>query len=813
MKNMAAQGIIRKNIEEELKDSYLTYAMSVNTNRAIPDVRDGLKPSTRRIIYAMGQMNLTSNRSYDKCAAVVGEVMKNFHPHGDAAIYATLVGLEQPFGIRYPLIDGQGNFGSIDDDPAGAMRYTECRLSTIANEMLADIQKDVVDFQPNYKDSIDEPTVLPALLPNLLLNGTTGIGVGYLTKIPPHNLNEITDGLMALIDNPELEVDDLMNYIPGPDFPTGATIIGDSEIKDIYSTGRGSVTLRAKINIERTTNTKNNTRDRIIITEIPYQVKKNQLLEKIYQLVSNKTITGITDLRDESDKDIRIIIDLKKGEIAQVVVNQLYKHTNLQTRFNTIMLCLVNGLPEVLNLKEILNHYLEHRRGVVKRRTEYELLRAEKREHILAGYLIAQQNLRAIIELVQEADNPQIALEQLKSRYELSDIQGKEVLGMTLRQLTRLEHQKVKDEYDQVVKEISRLRGILNDKNLIVNIIKEELTYLKNKYGDDRRTQITGSIKHLEVEDLIADEQVIITITHNGYIKRIPAETYTKQHRGGTGMKGLSIKDNDYVEHIFTATTHEYILFFTNIGRCYGLKAFEIPESSRQSSGRSVANLLSKVGPDEVITSYIPVKDFNTEQYIFMCTKNGTVKKCDLQGFSKPTKNGFNAIKLIDKDELKDVQLVTNSSTILLLTKKGHSTRFLESNIKSSGRNTKGLRAIRLTDDVIVEMITSTTDNESLLLITETGYGKRSNLSVYTIKNRGAKSVRAISEANGNIVAGKIVTDDDELFILNSKGNISRISAKDIPIQGRTAQGVRIMKLNSSEQIVDVGKINAYEEE
>ena len=566
--------IVTRYIEDELRESYLTYAMSVNTNRAIPDLRDGLKPSTRRILYAMGEMNLTASRSYDKCAAVVGEVMKNFHPHGDGPIYDTLVGLVQEFAMRYPLVDGMGNFGSIDDDPPGAMRYTECRLMRIADEMLADIHKNTVDFQPNYKESTTEPTVLPARLPNLLVNGTTGIGVGYLTRIPPHNLGEIVDGLILLLENPDATLEDLMEHIPGPDFPTAAEIVGRAGIRDIYANGRGSITVRGKAVIERAREGK----EHILITEIPYQVKKNQLLQKMYDLVASKTITGISDIRDESDQEIRVIVELKRGEIAQVILNQLYKHTQMQTNYSAIMLCLVDGLPKVLSLTEIMSYYLEHRREVIRRRTQYDLDVCERRTHILEGYRIALNNIEDVIDTVQTAESPEDARNLLIENYDLSEVQASEILTMTLRQLTGLERQKINDEYANLLEQIEELRAILDSEILITNIVKEELLELKAKYADERRTQIVDAVGEFEIEDLIADEEMVVAISHEGYIKRMPITTYRRQHRGGVGVIGMQSKEGDYPEHVFIASAHQYILFFTDRGKCYWLKVFEIPE-------------------------------------------------------------------------------------------------------------------------------------------------------------------------------------------------------------------------------------------
>ena len=828
------ENIQERNIENELTTSYLTYAMSVNTNRAIPDVRDGLKPSTRRIIYAMGEINLTSNRPYDKCAAVVGEVMKNFHPHGDGPIYGTLVGLAQPFNMRYPLIDGQGNFGSIDDDPPGAMRYTECRLATIASEMLTDIEKQVVDFQPNYKDSLEEPTVLPGLLPNLLVNGTTGIGVGYLTRIPPHNLTEVVDALLCKLADPDADIETLMEHITGPDFPTSGIIVGTSGIQQMYATGRGSITIRAKAFIERITPASGTRaeREQIIITEIPYQVKKNQLLERMYHLVVNKTITGIADIRDESDQEIRIVIPLKRGEIAQVILNQLYKHTQMQTNFSASLLCLVDGLPKVLTLEEILNHYLAHRRDVIRRRTQFDLARAERRSHILEGYLLALQNLEAIIELVQTAASPQAAEQELQATYQLSEQQSREILTMTLRQLTGLERQRIHDEYTEILDRIAELRAILASETLVTDIIRTELETLKEKYGDERRTEITGEVKEFEVEDLIADEEMVVTLSHAGYIKRLPMDTYRKQHRGGVGIKGAAPKDGDFLEHIFVATAHQNILFFTDWGKCYTLKVHQIPETRRQSAGRAVVNLL-RLSQEENITAYVPVPPKNGDDngdgaaenaFIFMATQQGVVKKTELASFENTLSSGIIAVKLDDGDKLIGAQVTDGTNDIVLVTHKGVAIRFSEKEVRPLGRNTRGVRGIELGDeDFVAQMVivkggvpeeqatrrASKKNEEDLLIVTENGYGKRTSVSAYRPQKRGGKGIIAIgkSKRNGAVVAAKRVARIDELVLISSNGYVTRTAVSDIRRIGRNTQGVRIMALQTEETLVDAAKI------
>ena len=808
---MREENIIKRSIETELQTSYLTYAMSVNTNRALPDVRDGLKPSARRIIYAMGSLNLTNERPYDKCAAVVGEVMKNFHPHGDGPIYGTLVGLVQEFSIRYPLIDGQGNFGSIDDDPPGAMRYTECRLAKIAETLLRDIDKDTVDFQPNYKDSMEEPTVLPGLLPNLLLNGTTGIGVGYSTRIPPHNLIEIVDALLHILSFPDASIEELLEFIPGPDFPTGGIIVGKKGIKDMYATGKGSMTLRARAEIEPITNSKTRgDREQIVVTEIPYQVKKNHLLERMYELVVSKTITGISDIRDESDKDIRIVIELKRGEVPQVILNQLYKHTKMQDYFAANLLCLVDGLPQILTLPEILHHYLSHRRDVVRRRTQFELARCERRSHVLEGYRIALEHIEEVIEVVQTASTPQDAREFLQEQYELSDIQAREVLSLTLRQLTGLERQRINDEYGDLLERIAELRAILSDEGLITNIIREELDALKETHGNERLTNIVSEIKSFEMEDLIADDEMVVTLTHSGYIKRIPMDTYRRQNRGGVGIKGGTPKDGDFLEHLIIATAHQSLLFFTSLGKCYMLKVFEIPEGTRQATGRAAVNML-RLSDSETITAFVPVREFKEDLYVLMTTKHGVVKKCPLGEFRSPLSTGIIAVNLDPDDLLIGAKLTDGNYDVVLVSHNGNSIRFNESEVRSMGRRTRGVRGIRLAeDDFVVEMVCAPDEIQSLLIVTENGYGKRTGLSAYRAQKRGGRGVAAIkrSTRNGAVVSAKLVSNDDELVIISSTGYVTRMAVSDVRVIGRTTQGVRLMTLQPEETIVDVGKIS-----
>ena len=807
---MQEENIIRRAIETELQTSYLTYAMSVNTNRAIPDVRDGLKPSARRIIYAMGEINLTSSRPYDKCAAVVGEVMKNFHPHGDGPIYGTLVGLAQEFSTRYPLIDGQGNFGSIDDDPAGAMRYTECRLSKIAETLLTDIDKNTVDFQPNYKESLDEPTVLPGLLPNLLVNGTDGIGIGYSTKIPPHNLNEVVDTLLHVLDFPDATVEELMEFLNGPDFPTAGIIVGKKGIKDMYATGKGSMTIRAKVQIEPISHDKSRgDREQIIVKEIPYQVKKNLLLEQIVDQVG-KTITGISDIRDESDEEIRIVIELKRGEVPQVILNQLYKHTKMQHFFPANILCLVDGIPKILTLPEILRYYLLHRREVIRRRTQFDLARNERSARILEGYRIALENIEEVIDIVQTAETPQDALEQLMSQFELIDEQAGEVLSMTLRQLTGLERERINQEYGQVVERIAELRAILDSEELVTDIIRTELEELKEEHGDDRRTEIVSEMKSFEMEDLIADEEMVVTLTHSGYLKRILMDTYRTQNRGGVGIKGGNPKDGDFLEQLLIATAHQSLLFFTSLGKCYVLKVFEIPEGSRQAAGRAAVNML-KLSDSENITAFLPIREFNEEFYILMATKQGIVKKTSLREFRNTLSTGIIAIKLDPDDLLIGAQLTDGTYNVTLVSHNGNSIRFDETDVRSMGRPTRGVRGIRLAEeDYVVDMVCSADENDSLLIVTENGYGKRTGLSAYRAQRRGGIGLTAIkrSKRNGAVVSAKLVSDSDELVLISSTGYVTRMAVSDVRVIGRTTQGVRLMSLQDDETLVDVAKIS-----
>jgi len=792
--------ILTRYIEDELRDSYLTYAMSVNTNRAIPDVRDGLKPSSRRILYAMYEEGLTADRPYDKSAAVVGEVMKNYHPHGDAPIYQTLVGMAQDFSMRYPLLDGQGNFGSIDDDPPGAMRYTEVRLARIANEMLADIDRDTVDWQPNYKESTQEPVVLPARLPNLILNGTTGIGVGYLTRIPPHNLGEVVDALVYLVDHPNATLDELMAFIPGPDFPTGGVIVGTEGIREAYATGRGTILVRGRTKIEAVRD-----REQIVITEIPYQVKKNALLEKMAHCVNEKIIPGIADIRDESDRNIRIVVELKRDAVAQVVLNQLYKHTDLQKPFNALHLCLVNGQPRELSLWEMLTAYIEHRREVIRRRTAYDLRRGEERLHILEGYRIALSHIDEIIEIVQASASPAEARQAIGERFGLSDTQASEILSLTLQRLTSLERQKINDEYTELLVRVEEYRAILESDLLVRNIIKEELLVLKETYGDARRTRIVANEGEIRIEDLIADEPMVITLSHLGYIKRTPLATYHPQRRGGVGVRAMESRDDDFVSDMFVATNHQYVLIFTNAGRCYWLKVYEIPEANRQSRGRALVNLLS-LNEGERIAAVVPVRQFDDRRTLLFATREGIVKRCALDDFSRPLSVGILAVQLREGDELIDVRLLEPEDEIILVTAGGISIRFPQEDVRVMGRSAYGVKGITLEEGdalVSVAVVRPNLPGASLLVVTENGYGKRTEVDEYRLQSRGGKGIITVktNARNGRVVGALLVAEEDEIMVINSSGLLTRMAVRDMRLIGRNTQGVRIMSLREGERI------------
>jgi DNA gyrase subunit A len=801
--------LIQINIEDEMKSSYLDYAMSVIVGRALPDVRDGLKPVHRRILYGMNEMGLVFNRAYRKSAKIVGEIMGNYHPHGDSAIYDTLVRMAQDFNMRYPLIDGQGNYGSVDGDPPAAMRYTEARLTKLAGEMLADIDKETVDFGPNYDESTNEPLVLPAKVPNLLINGAGGIAVGYATNIPTHNMAEVIDGLMLLIENPDTTVEQLMKKIPGPDFPTAGFIYGRQGIKDAYKTGRGLLTLRARAAIETDERTD---RERIIVTEIPFQVNKARLIERIAELIQDRKIEGIADLRDESDRDgYRIVIELKRGEIPLVVLNNLYKHTQLQTTFGVIMLALVNNRPEVLNLKQILDAFVEHRREVVVRRTAYELRKAQERAHILEGLKIALDHLDAVITLIRRAQSPDVARTGLMRQFQLTEIQANAILDMRLQRLTQLERNKLIEEYQEILKRIEYLRSILGSEALVRKIIKDELQAIKEEYKDERRTQIISEEAEINIEDLIAQEEVVVTVSHAGYIKRNPVSLYRAQRRGGKGKIGMGIKEEDFVETLFTASTHDYLLFFTDAGKVYWLKVHEIPEAGRASKGKALVNLLALSG-DEKVTTTVPVKEFRDDRFVIMATRQGVIKKTELSAYANPRQGGIIAISLDDGDKLIGVQITDGQREILLGTRQGIVIRFKEEEVRPMGRTAHGVRGITLEEgNEVIGMETITPDSTTALLtITEGGYGKRTPVNEYRIQGRGGKGIISVktTERNGQAVGFLQVRGEDEIIIMAAKGKILRCKVDDIREIGRNTQGVRILELeDTDDRVVGVARL------
>jgi DNA gyrase subunit A len=799
-------------IEEELKNSYLDYSMSVIVGRALPDVRDGLKPVHRRILFAMSELGLAYNRPYKKTARIVGEVLGKYHPHGETAVYDTLVRMVQDFSLRYPLIDGQGNFGSVDGDPAAAMRYTEARLARVADELLRDIDKETVAWGPNFDGSLKEPLLLPAALPQLLVNGSSGIAVGMATNIPPHNLSEVVDAMVAVIDEPGLAEEKLLKYVQGPDFPTGGTIHGVSGIREAYLTGRGRVVIRAKAQVE----TFKSGKEAIVITEIPYEVNKSTLIEKIAELAREKRIDGISDLRDESDRDgMRIVIETKRDADTSVVLNQLYKHTALQTTYGMILLALVKNQPRVLTLRQILDLFLEHRHEVVVRRTKFELAEAEKRAHILEGLKIAIDHIDEVVAIIKKAKDVDSARETLMKRFQLSEVQAQAILDMTLKRLTGLERKKIEEEYLELIKLIARLKSILASKAKVMQIIKEELLELKKKYGDERRTEILLSeTEDFSIEDLIAVEDMVITISHQGYIKRLPVTTYRRQGRGGKGVMGTKSKEDDWVEGLFIASTHEYILFFTNRGRCYWLKVYEIPEGGRLSRGKPIVQLVG-IGKDERMAAYVPVKEFKEGLYLMMATRLGTVKKCDLMAFSNPRKGGILAAGVDEEDALIDVRLTDGTQDVILATHEGQAVRFQESDVRSMGRQATGVRGARLDKgDYLIGMVDVKREG-TLLVVTENGMGKRSEIADYRLTRRGGKGVLTVkvTEKTGKMVTIKEVVDSDELMIITQQGQVIRLPLSGVRVMGRATQGVRLINLDAGDRVVDVARVVGKEEE
>tara|TARA_B100001094_G_scaffold297451_1_gene320566 strand:+ start:11066 stop:13543 length:2478 start_codon:yes stop_codon:yes gene_type:complete len=806
--NFKNQNILGRDLVDEMEESYLSYAMSVIISRALPDVRDGLKPVHRRVLYGASGIGAQWNRKHKKSARIVGEVIGKYHPHGDQSIYDSLVRMAQPWSLRYMLIDGQGNFGSVDGDGAAAMRYTEAKMSKIASEMLKDIEKETVSFQPNFDDSLEEPTVLPAQIPNLLMNGSEGIAVGMATKIPPHNLRELVSGLIALLENKETTNEELFeNHIKGPDFPTGGYIMGIDGIKEAYCTGRGRVVMRAKADIIE--NEKNG-KQTIIVKEIPYQVNKANLIEKIAELVRDKRLEGISDLRDESDKDgMRIVIECKRDAIAEIVLNNLYKQTQLQDTFGIIMLAIVNGVPKVMKIKEVLNEFLLFRREIIIKRSQFELEEAEARAHILEGLKLALENIEEIIDLIKGSKNPDEAKEKLIEKFKFTKRQTKAILDMRLQKLTSLETDKLIEEHNELLKLIKDLKDILENISRQDLIIKEELNNVEEKYGDQRKTEIIPISGSLTLEDMIAEEEMVVTISHNGYIKRLPTTTWRSQNRGGTGMKGANTKQDDYVEHLFTASTHDTMLFFTNEGKCYWLKVHQIPQTSRTSQGRAIVNLIG-CNPDEKIQAFVSVKEFNEEESIVMCTKKGLIKRTNLMLYSKPRKGGIYAIDINEGDELIQAKTITQEQDIVLATNNGKAIRFEEHQIRSTGRKTKGVTGIRMsfTNDYVVDMLIIKREGQ-VFVVSEKGYGKRSNNDEYRCQKRGGKGVFTLksTEKTGKLVSIMEVVDEDDLMIITDRGTMIRQPISTINIIGRNTQGVRLIKLKDDAKIASVTKV------
>lgn len=808
---LTTEKILPIDIEQEMRDSYIDYSMSVIVSRAIPDVRDGLKPVHRRVLYGMNELGLAHNKPYKKSARIVGEVLGKYHPHGDAAVYDTLVRMVQPFSLRYPLVDGQGNFGSIDGDAPAAMRYTEARLARIAEEMLRDLEKNTVRFVPNFDDTLSMPEVLPSVLPNLLVNGSAGIAVGMATNIPPHNLSEVVDGIIRMIDEPECTVKDLMKHIKGPDFPTAGIINGVAGIKEAYETGKGKIVIRARASVE----TAKNGRVSIIITEIPYQVNKANLLEKIAELVRDKKIEDISALRDESDRDgLRIVIELKRDANPQVIMNQLYKHTQMQTTFGIIMLALVQGRPVVLNLKEMIHHFIEHRHEVVLRRTQFDLDAAEKRAHILEGLKIALENIDAVIALIKKSKDVPAAKEGLMKKFKLSDIQATEILKMQLQRLTSLEVKKIEDEYREVIKLIEKLKGILASRPKRMQIIKDELLELKKPYGDERRTEIVKQeVQEIELEDTIAEEEMVVTISRQGYIKRFPVSGYRRQSRGGVGVSGGATKEDDYIEHLFVASTHEYILFFTSKGRCYWLKVYEIPQVGKAARGKHISNLIEQQA-DEKIRAFIAVKEFDENRSVVMVTKQGIIKKVNLSEFSNPRKAGIIAITIEEGDDLVDAKLTDGKQEIILGTREGLALRFKETDVREMGRTARGVTGIRLDKkDYVIGVVALKRDQASILVVSEYGYGKRSDVSDYRITKRGGKGIITMkaTDKTGKMIAIREVVDNEDLMIITESGMVIRLKMSEIRTMGRNTQGVRLVKLRENDTISDITSVQEDE--
>ncbi len=816
--------IIQINIEDEMKSAYIDYSMSVIVSRALPDVRDGFKPVHRRVLYGMQDLGVYSNRPYKKSARIVGEVLGKYHPHGDSSVYDTMVRMAQPWSLRYPLVDGQGNFGSVDGDSPAAMRYTEARLRKIAEEMLDDLDKETVDFTPNFDDSLNEPSVLPSKIPNLLVNGAAGIAVGMATNMAPHNLREIVDGTIAFIDNKEIEDEDLLQLVKAPDFPTGGIIYGYEGVRDALLTGRGRIVMRGKAEIEE-----NNGREQIIVSEIPYQVNKADMIKKIADLVNDKKVEGISDLRDESDrKGMRIVFDIKRDAIANVVLNKLYKYSALQSSFSVNNICLVDGRPRLLNLREMISEFVKFRHDVVVRRTQYELRKAEERAHILEGLIIASDNIDEVIEIIRASASPDDAREKLAARFGLSEIQTRAIVDMRLRQLTGLEQDKLRAEYDDLMKLIADLKDILNNEDRRMKIIKDELEEVKNKYGDDRRSSIEYSASEMRMEDLIADDEVVVTISHAGYIKRTSLNEYKVQNRGGMGSKGSSTRDQDFLEHLFVATNHNYLLIFTEKGRCFWMRVFEIPEGNKTSKGRAIQNLIN-IPQDDKVKAYVKVQDLTDSEYInnnyiIMCTKLGVIKKTSLEAYSRPRSNGINAITIRDNDELLEARLTNGNNEIVLATSGGRAIRFNESTVRPMGRNASGVRGVNLSDsnNEVIGMICVEDVYSTILVVSEKGFGKRTYLNdpedhepIYRITNRGGKGVKTlnITEKTGRLLSILNVVDEDDLMIITRSGVTIRMHIDAIRTMGRAAQGVKLINLKKNAEIAAIARVPRSDED
>jgi len=819
--NSENEKIIPINIEEEMKTAYIDYSMSVIVSRALPDVRDGLKPVHRRVLYGMTELGLASNRPYKKSARIVGEVLGKYHPHGDSSVYDTMVRMAQDCSLRYPMVDGQGNFGSIDGDPPAAMRYTEARMRKIAEDMLSDIDKDTVDFRPNFDESLSEPTVLPARIPNLLVNGAAGIAVGMATNMAPHNLTEVIDGTIAYIDDKNITIEGLMEHVKAPDFPTGGTIYGTEGVKNAFETGKGRIVMRGKAEFD----VSKTGREQIVITEVPYQVSPSQIIIKAVDLVNDKVIDGISEVRDESGRQgLRIVFDLKRDAIPNIVLNKLYKYTPLQTSFSVNNIALVKGRPEMLNLKDMIHHYVDHRHEVVVRRTKYLLKEAEKRAHILEGLIIALDNLDAVIKLIRASKNAEDARNGLMKEFELSQIQAKAILDMRLQKLTGLEIEKVRAEYAELMATIADLNDILSDESRRMQIIKDELLEMRNKYGDERRTAIELDAGEINIEDLIANEEMVVTISSMGYIKRTPLTEYKSQSRGGVGNKGVKHRDKDFVEHLFVTMTHNYILLFTDQGRCFWMKVYEIPEGSKVSQGRAIQNLINIPSEDTVrafvATGNLKDEEYVNNNYIVMCTKNGTIKKTSLEQYSRPRTNGINAITIREGDQLLEAKLTNGTAEVLLAKKSGKAIRFNESGVRPMGRTAAGVRGVRLENehDEVIGMV-CVNDNEdtdtSIMVVSEKGYGKRTDIGDYRITGRGGKGVKTLSvtDKTGSLIAIKDVTDENDLMIITRNGIAIRMKMEDVRVMGRATQGVRLIKIRENDNIASVAKVPKVEEE